>query len=89
MIQVETVDSTTFEVTVAGPPASTHTVTVSPDYHQQLTGGGVPAGELVRKSFEFLLQREPNTSILSRFDLRVIEQYFPEYGQTIRDMVGG
>jgi hypothetical protein len=35
--------------------------------------------ELIERSFEFLLEREPNTSILRRFDLPVIQTYFPEY----------
>jgi hypothetical protein len=38
----------------------------------------------VKRSFEFLLEREPNTSILPEFDLSVIQRYFPEYERTIR-----
>ena len=41
------------------------------------------AEELVRRSFEFLLEREPKESILSRFDLTVISRYFPEYERLI------
>ncbi len=37
--------------------------------------------DLVRRSFDFLLQREPPGSILSRFDLSVIPRYFPEYDE--------
>ena len=29
--------------------------------------------------FQFLLEREPNTSILREFDLSVINRYFPEF----------
>jgi hypothetical protein len=39
---------------------------------------------LVRASFEFLLKREPASSILGRFDLDVISEYFPEYLESIR-----
>ena len=61
-----------------GPAITTHDVTVP---------GGLPARlgwrggneELVRMSFEFLLEREPATSILRRFSLDVIGNYFPEY----------
>jgi len=35
--------------------------------------------DLVRRSFEFLLAREPKESILPVFDLSVIERYFPEF----------
>lgn len=40
--------------------------------------------DLVRRSFEFLLEREPRTSILREFDLPVIERYFPEFEREIR-----
>jgi hypothetical protein len=47
-------------------------------------GAGRPAEDLLRESFRFLLEREPNTSILSSFDLPVIGRYFPEYEREIR-----
>jgi hypothetical protein len=37
----------------------------------------------VRRSFEFMLARESNTSILREFDLSTIERYFPEYAREI------
>jgi hypothetical protein len=33
---------------------------------------------------EVLLEREPSTSILRRFSLEVVSQYFPEYPAQIR-----
>ena len=39
---------------------------------------------LVRRSFEFLLAREPKESNLSSFGLSVIGRYFPEYEREIR-----
>jgi hypothetical protein len=39
--------------------------------------------DLVTRSFEFLLEREPPTSILRRFGLADIERYFPDYPTTI------
>jgi hypothetical protein len=39
---------------------------------------------LVRETFAFLLEREPLGSILSSFDLKVVERYFPEYRAEIR-----
>lgn len=88
MIEVRKIDDTTFEVTVEGSTTTTHEVTVSPDYHRKLTGGDVPAEKLVEESFEFLLEREPNTSILSSFDLPVIGRYFPEYEEQIGKRAG-
>ncbi len=87
MITVEKIDDTTFKVTVKDRTVTTHKVTVNPSYHEKLTGGRVTPEILVKKSFEFLLKRESNTSILSTFDLPVIGQYFPKYESTIRKML--
>ena len=88
MIEVQKIDDSTFEVTVKGETTTTHRVTVDPSYYEKLSGGRVPPETLVAKSFEFLLEREPNTSILRRFDLPVISRYFPEYEKAIRQMLG-
>jgi len=37
----------------------------------------------VRRSFAFLLAREPRESILREFELPVIARYFPEYPKAI------
>lgn len=58
-------------------------VSVTESYWRQLTGGRIEADQLVHKSFEFLLAREPVNSILSDFDLHTIQKYFPEYEQVI------
>lgn len=87
MITIETIDERTFKVTIEGRSTTSHTVTVEPSYYEKLTGGRVPAEKLVEKSFEFLLERESNTSILRTFDLPVIGRYFPEYEGTIRKML--
>ena len=84
MISVERKDKDIFEVTVEESGGSTrHTVTVEDDYHLKLTGGQISKEELVRRSFEFLLEREPKESILSRFDLPQINRYFPNYEDEI------
>lgn len=83
-ISVRRVDQGSYEVTVTGPTKTTHTVTLIDSYHQKLTDGKITPEELIERSFEFLLEREPNTSILRRFDLPVIQTYFPEYEKTIR-----
>jgi hypothetical protein len=89
MVQVEQIDDTTYEVTVQGPPTTTHRVTVRPEYYQKLTGGRVSPERLVERSFDFLLQRESNRSILASFDLSVIQRYFPAYESTIGGMLEG
>jgi hypothetical protein len=77
-----------FEVSVGGPTPTTHRVTASEEYVRSLAGGRAPGVELVRKSFEFLLEREPNTGILRTFELSVIQQYFPEYEEVISAAFG-
>ncbi len=70
-----------------GEQTTTHTVTVDPDYYQKLTGNSVSIEELVEKSFKFLLERESNTSIFGKFNLEVINRYFPEYENVLREMI--
>ena len=85
MIQVEKVGDDTYKVIVEeGGSRSKHTVVLREDYCSKLTGGQIPPEELIRRSFEFLLERETKESILSSFDLPVIQRYFPEYERTIR-----
>lgn len=87
MIKIEAISQDAWRVTVDGNRTTTHEVTVSPDYYEKLTGGKVSVETLLEKSFEFLLERESNTSILSRFELSMIGQYFPEYENTITGML--
>jgi hypothetical protein len=78
-IEVKKLNETTFEVMVRDRTATTHTVSVTPDYAAKMCGGRFSVEQLIINSFEFLLQRESNTSILRSFDLPVIARYFPEY----------
>ena len=87
MVTVKPIDSTTFEVIVDGATRTTHKVTVTHSYYEKLTSRRVAPEVLVEKSFEFLLDRESNTSILHRFDLPVIGQYFPDFEKVIQQML--
>ena len=69
----------TFEVVVTTQSTTTHSVSISDAIHTQLTNGKISKETLLEKSFEFLLEREPNTSILSQFKIEVISKYFPDY----------
>ncbi|MCJ7709967.1 MAG: hypothetical protein MUQ32_03970 [Chloroflexi bacterium] len=51
----------------------------------RLAPGATTPVDLVRRSFAFLLAREPKESILRRFDLLLIGRYFPEFEREIRD----
>ena len=77
----------TFHVqTLAG---TSHEVSVPAEFPASLGCGHVAPEELVRASFEFLLEREPATSILREFSLDVISRYFPGYPAEISDRLGG
>lgn len=83
-ITVEPLQDGRYRVSVAdGTSQTQHTVAVEKSYRDQLVGPEISTEQLLRKSFEFLLQREPKDSILGSFDLRVISRYFPEYEREI------
>ena len=63
------------EVTVDGRHYA-YRVSVPDDLIERVGAG--PAA-IVRATIAFLLDREPPTSIMDRFDCSVVEGYFPEY----------
>jgi hypothetical protein len=71
-------DPLAFEVTVEESGTSRHRVTVRSADVDRLAGGG-SAEQLVKAAFRFLLDREPQSAILGRFDLSAISRYFPEF----------
>lgn len=74
-----------FEVEVKDDQGATlHFVGVPRELHERITRLSVLPERLVRESFDFLLDREPKESILRRFDLSIIEQFFPEYEAEMR-----
>ena len=75
----------TCAVSVGGPGApTTHEVTVAARDLAHLVPAAADPTDLVERSFAFLLEREPKTSILRRFDLPLIGHYFPEWEREIR-----
>jgi hypothetical protein len=88
-IAVVRTEGNVYRVTVEeGGSTTRHDVTVT-DIVAERYAPGQTAEALVTASFEFLLAREPKESILTTFDLPVIERYFPEYPRVIAGMVGG
>ena len=69
---------------VQTPAGTSHQVSVPAGYPADLGCGHVAPEELVKASFEFLLEREPAAAILREFSLDVISQYFPGYPAQIR-----
>ncbi|HZA43348.1 MAG TPA: hypothetical protein VE504_06300 [Nitrososphaeraceae archaeon] len=67
---------------------TTHQVTMDKGYYMDLTERGrtIPE-EFVRKSFEFILDRESKDSILRQFDISQINDFFPEYEKEIKKVL--
>ncbi|PIT92207.1 MAG: hypothetical protein COU08_03660 [Candidatus Harrisonbacteria bacterium CG10_big_fil_rev_8_21_14_0_10_42_17] len=61
-----------------------HTIFEDKGYCEKI-GGGITPEALVKKSFEFLLEREPQEAILRQFNLKEIKDFFPEYEREISD----
>jgi hypothetical protein len=89
------------EITVSGGPATfdvevrdgaittSHTVTLPPDLPAALGWESGRDVELISEAFTFLLEREPATSILRRFSLDVIGDYFPEFPRAMARRAAG
>ena len=58
--------------------ATTHAVSVDRPTLDDIAPGVTPE-ELVRISFEFLLEREPRESIMRSFELPIIGRFFGDY----------
>jgi hypothetical protein len=67
---------------------TTHEVTMDKDYYMDLTENGriIPEG-FVKKSFEFLLERESKDSILRQFNISQINDFFSEYEKEIKKAI--
>ena len=73
-----------FVVTVADSVTTTHTVTITNQSLTDLTDNNVTKTQLLEFSFNFVLDREPNTSILSSFDINIISKYFSDYRDEVK-----
>ena len=87
MINVETIDNNTFKVSVTKNASTVHIVLLNDRFHLDVSNNKLTKTELITKSFEFLLKRESNQSILKKFNLEVISQYFPEYIDEIKKLI--
>ena len=83
-LSIKKLSDDVFTVTVAETSTTTHTVTITDQSLNDLTDNNVTKTQLLDFSFKFLLEREPNTSILSSFDINVITKYFPDYRDEVR-----
>ena len=87
MISVEAIDNNSFKVSITKDTSTEHIVLLSDRFHQDVTNNKLTKTKLITHSFEFLLKRESNQSILKKFNLEVISQYFPEYIDEIKKII--
>jgi len=87
MITIESINQNSFKVTVNKESTTEHLVLLNDNFYQSITNGKITKKDLIIKSFEFLLLRESNQSILKEFNLEVINQYFPEYNNVIKKII--
>lgn len=83
-ISITAIGPARYRVNVTAAASTSHEVALPGDYLATLGLTTVPAERLIEESFRFLLEREPNTSILRAFSLPLIESYFPEYRAEIK-----
>jgi len=88
MITVKKKDREEFKIKVEEKGSSKeYVVTLGDSYYQDLTQGKITKEELIEKSFNFLMEREPKESILSKFDLKIIKSYFHEFEDEIKKAI--
>ena len=84
-ILIKELSDNKFVITLNKNTITKHKVLLTDEYHESLTKKKISKKKLLEYSFQFLLDREPNTSILSFFELNIISKYFPEYENEIKN----
>jgi hypothetical protein len=88
-VEVTPMEPRRFGVQVTeGQVTTSHRVFVPPTLVEDLGLDEADATRLVEASFEFLLEREPNTAILRDFALDDIARFFPDYFDEVRTRLG-
>ena len=80
-------DNYTFNVSIKSLINSEHIITLNDDFYFEITNGHKSKEELIFFSFNFLLEREKNTLILTKFNLETIQNYFPEFKNEIQNWI--
>jgi len=67
-----------------GHEVTGHKVRLPPAFLDDLLLDDVDEERIVRETFDFLLEREPATSILAEFSLDDVSRYFPEFPEELQ-----
>ncbi|MDT1986820.1 MAG: hypothetical protein RMX66_08175, partial [Planktomarina sp.] len=76
MTKISQLGNDIFEVVVVGDTTTCHEVIVTDKVLLELTNNLVSKKDLLDFSFNFLLRKEPNTSIMTSFEISIIGQFF-------------
>jgi hypothetical protein len=88
-VSIVTLDPGRYGVEIRENAVSTvHRVTVPTELLDDLGLVGVDEERVVRESIEFLLEREPPTSIMDEFSLRDIARYFGDDYEELQRRLG-
>tara|TARA_B100000131_G_scaffold187115_1_gene180103 strand:+ start:1248 stop:1523 length:276 start_codon:yes stop_codon:yes gene_type:complete len=86
-LSIKKITENEFEVKVQAKSITFHQVTISEEFYLYLTNKKISKKTLLVFSFNFLLERENNSSILSSFDLPIISNYFSDYENQVRRFI--
>lgn len=70
-----------------GGRTHTYDVTLNWSDYDHWCHGQVAPERVIERVFQFLLEREPATAIMSSFDCAVIRRFFPEVDKTLPNML--
>ena len=84
VIEVKKINDGLFEVLITHDGTTSHLITLNQNDYEKYSHKQCTPEKLINASFQFLLDRESNQSILKKFALSVIENYFPEYPDELR-----
>ena len=79
VIKVKKINNDLYEVHISHDGTTSHLISLNQNDYDKYSHKECTPEELINASFQFLLDRESNQSILNKFSLSVIENYFPEY----------
>tara|TARA_Y100000991_G_scaffold77770_2_gene58506 strand:+ start:2101 stop:2394 length:294 start_codon:yes stop_codon:yes gene_type:complete len=78
-IAIKRIDNDTFSVSISSKKNTQHIVKFSDKQRDLYELGHIQKDVIIKIAFDFLLAREPNTSILTNFSIDLISNYFPEF----------
>ncbi len=84
-ITIKRIDNDTFSVSISSKKNTHHTVKFSDKRRDLYELGHIQKDVIIKFAFDFLLGREPNTSILTNFSIDLISNFFPEFETKLKE----